>query len=268
MRLGQWPATMRRLLAVAAVASRLADGMSGSRILVIDDEPVILRALRANLAARGYDVTAVQSGEEALDQARACSPDLVILDLMLPDLSGLEVCRALRAESTTPVLVLSGHGEEHIKVRALDLGADDYLTKPFGIDELVARIRALLRRASPAPAGTSMEMIAVGTFVVDADRRQVWHDQAPLDLTRRERDILVYLLRHAGRVVTHRQLLAELWGPEYDGETHYLRVFVNRLRRKIEPDPAHPRVIVTEPGVGYRLVLDRVPAELNRDTNS
>jgi two-component system KDP operon response regulator KdpE len=226
--------------------------MSSPHIVVVDDEPAIRRTLHANLVGRGYDVTTVETGEEAMLQARVQRLDLVILDLMLPGLSGLEVCRMLREQYTMPILVLSGHGEERIKVRALDLGADDYLTKPFGIDELLARVRALLRRQPIAPAAT--DTIQVGAFVVNLDTHQAWRDQVPLDLTRRELEVLVYLLRHAGRIVTHRLLLSEVWGPEYDAETHYLRVFVNRLRRKIEPDPAHPRYIVTEPGVGYRLL--------------
>jgi two-component system KDP operon response regulator KdpE len=239
--------------------------MSGTRILVVDDEPGIGRMLRSNLTARGYDVLVAETGEEALEYAGTQPPDMVILDLMLPGLSGLEVCRALRAESAVPILVLSSHGEEQIKVRALDLGADDYLTKPFGIAELLARVRALLRRKAPAPEHEST--IAEGAFLVDLDTHQVWRDGVLLDLTRRELEVLVYLLRHAGRIVTHRQLLAEVWGPEYDAETQYLWVFINRLRRKIEPEPAHPRYILTEPGVGYRLqpgtatATDRDPAE-------
>lgn len=228
--------------------------MSESRILVVDDEPAIQRVLRGNLTARGYQVTVAQTGEEALGSARLRRPDLVILDLVLPGLSGLDVCRTLRTEGTMPIMVLSGHGEERIKVRALDLGADDYLTKPFGVDELLARVRAILRRKAPATATT--ESVSAGTFVVERDLHQAWHGDTPLDLTPRELDILVYLLRHAGRVVTHRQLLAEIWGPEYDCETQYLRVFVNRLRRKIESEPADPRIILTAPGVGYRLVPD------------
>jgi len=226
--------------------------MSGPHILVVDDEPAIRRALYANLAARGYEVTAVETGEEAMQQAEARRIDLVILDLMLPGLSGLDVCRGLRAMSSVPILVLSGHGEERIKVRALDLGADDYLTKPFGIDELLARVRALLRRRVTIPA--TADTLEVGAFAVDFDTRQARRDDIPLDLTRREFDVLVYLLRHVGRIVIHRLLLAEVWGPEYDSETQYLRVFINRLRRKIEPEPAHPRYILTEPGMGYRLV--------------
>jgi two-component system KDP operon response regulator KdpE len=178
-------------------------------------------------------------------------PDLVILDLLLPGLSGLDVCRALRAASTVPILVLSARGEEQTKVQALDLGADDYLTKPFGMDELLARVRALLRRlGASSTAGT----LQIGALVVDLDARQAWRDGQALDLTPREFDVLAYLMRHAGKVVTHRRLLAEVWGPQYKDETQYLRVFVNRLRAKIGDDPAHPRYIATEPGVGYRVL--------------
>jgi two-component system KDP operon response regulator KdpE len=225
--------------------------MSGARILVVDDEPALRRTLQANLGARGYDVAAVETGEAALQQVGVQMPDLVILDLMLPGLSGLDVCRALRAASAVPILVLSARGEEQTKVQALDLGADDYLTKPFGMDELLARVRALLRRlGATSTAGT----LQIGALVVDLDARHVWRDGQALDLTPREFDVLAYLMRHAGKVVTHRRLLAEVWGPQYKGETQYLRVFVNRLRAKIGDDPAHPRYIATEPGVGYRVL--------------
>jgi two-component system, OmpR family, KDP operon response regulator KdpE len=225
--------------------------MSGARILVVDDEPALRRTLQANLGARGYDVTAVETGEAALQQAGVQLPDLVILDLMLPGLSGLDVCRALRAASAVPILVLSARGEEQTKVQALDLGADDYLTKPFGMDELLARVRALLRRlGATSTAGT----LQIGALVIDLDARQVWRDGQALDLTPREFNVLAYLIRHAGKVVTHRLLLAEVWGPQYKCETQYLRVFINRLRAKIGDDPAHPRYIATEPGVGYRVL--------------
>jgi two-component system KDP operon response regulator KdpE len=225
--------------------------MSGARILVVDDEPALRRTLQANLGARGYDVTAVETGEAALQQAGVQMPDLVILDLLLPGLSGLDVCRALRATSEVPILVLSARGEEQTKVQALDLGADDYLTKPFGMDELLARVRALLRRlGATSTAGT----LQIGALAVDLDARQVWRDGRALDLTPREFDVLAFLMRHAGKVVTHRLLLAEVWGPQYKCETQYLRVFINRLRAKIGDDPAHPRYIATEPGVGYRVL--------------
>lgn len=226
--------------------------MSGTRILVVDDEPAIRRTLRTNLTVRGYDVALAETGEDALAQAATRIPNLVILDLMLPGLSGLDVLRSLRAESAVPILVLSARGEEQTKVRALDIGADDYLTKPFGMDELLARVRALLRR--PATVTSSAGTLRLGTLIVDQDTRQAWRSDTRLDLTPREFDVLAYLMRNAGRVVTHRLLLAEVWGPDYAAETQYLRVFINRLRRKIEDDPAHPRTIVTEPGVGYRLL--------------
>jgi two-component system KDP operon response regulator KdpE len=223
----------------------------GTLILVVDDEPAIRRTLHTNLTARGYDVNAVETGEEALRRIEESPPDLVLLDLMLPGMSGLDVCRAIRAESSVPILVLSARGEERAKVRALDLGADDYVTKPFGMDELLARMRALLRRTP----GTTVETgtVRAGNLCIDLDTRRAYRDDAPVDLTARELDVLIYLMRHAGKVVTHRMLLAEVWGSEYGRETQYLRVFVSRLRRKIEDDPVHPTHILTEPGIGYRL---------------
>lgn len=223
------------------------------RILVVDDEPAIQRALRVNLKASGFDVAAVETGEQALDYAAENSPNLVILDLMLPGLSGLDVCQRLRAESSLPILVLSARGEERTKVRALDLGADDYLTKPFGMEELLARVRALLRRP-PADVSGEQGRLEVGDLFLDLDTRQVNRGAGRLDLTSREFDVLAYLMRHTGKIVTHRLLLSEVWGPEYRDETHYLHVFISRLRQKIEQDPAHPRYIVTDPGVGYRLL--------------
>jgi two-component system KDP operon response regulator KdpE len=225
--------------------------VSGPRILVVDDEPAILRTLRSNLLARGYQVTTVENGEEALQRAAEQHPDLVILDLMLPGLSGIEVAEALRARSGAPILVLSARGEEQTKVRALDLGADDYLTKPFGIDELLARVRALLRRT---PSGETRDgTVQVGDLTLDLPAHEIRRKGTHLDLTPREFDVLSYLMRNSGKVVTHRLLLQNVWGPEYGAETQYLRVFINRLRQKIEDDPAHPRHILTEPGVGYRL---------------
>lgn len=223
----------------------------GTHILVVDDEPAIRRTLQTNLTARGYEVNAVETGEEALRRMAESPPDLVLLDLMLPGMSGLDVCRAIRAESSIPILVLSARGEERAKVRALDLGADDYVTKPFGMDELLARARALLRRTP----GTTVESgtLRAGNLSIDLDIRRAYRDGTLLDLTAREFDVLTYLMRHAGKIVTHRMLLAEVWGSEYRHETQYLRVFVSRLRHKIEHDPVHPTHILTEPGVGYRL---------------
>jgi two-component system, OmpR family, KDP operon response regulator KdpE len=225
--------------------------MGAAQILVVDDEPAILRTLRSNLAARGYEVVTAETGEEAMRSASTEPPDLVILDLMLPGLSGLEVCEALRADLNCPILVLSAHGEERLKVRALDLGADDYLTKPFGMGELLARVRALLRRQPSMPDKASV--LTVGEFHVDLNTHQATCAGTPLNLTRRELEVLSFLLRHAGRVVTHTMLLEDVWGPEYEAETQYVRVFINRLRQRIEDDPSHPRHILTVPGVGYRL---------------
>ncbi len=206
----------------------------GARILVVDDEPQLLRSLRTTLAAHGYDVQTASSGEEALGLVAARAPDLVVLDLVLPGLSGIEVCHRLRARSSLPILVLSARGDERDKVLALDVGADDYLTKPFGVNELLARIRAALRRA----AGAHGEVTLGGAVV---------------RLTPTEFDLLKTLATHVGRVLTHGYLLGAVWGPEYAGESQVLRVFIGQLRRKIEDNPSLPRRIVTEPGVGYRL---------------
>lgn len=225
---------------------------AATRILVIDDDPAILRTLSTNLRARGYDVSAVETGEEGVHRFEEGGCDLVILDLMLPGLSGLDVCRTIRSESSAPILVLSARGEERTKVRALDLGADDYLTKPFGMDELLARVRAVLRR--PADSLKASGPIRVGPLVLDAEARQAWKGDASLDLTPREFDVLAFMMQNSGKVVTHRLLLTQVWGPEYGDETQYLRVFINRLRHKVEDDRSHPRFLVTEPGVGYRMV--------------
>ncbi len=227
--------------------------MSGQRILVVDDEPAVRRALRANLAARGYDVRAAETGEEALKDFDEGRTDLLVLDLMLPGISGIDVCQAIRAVSSVPILVLSARGEEQSKVQALDLGADDYLTKPFGIDELLARVRALLRR-SPTGKNAIDGILQAGPLALNTQTHQVQRDGVALELTPREFDVLAYLMVHRGRIVTHRVLLQQVWGAAYERETQYLRVFINRLRRKIEVDPAHPQYILTEPGVGYRLI--------------
>jgi two-component system KDP operon response regulator KdpE len=223
-----------------------------TRVLVVDDDPAIGRALQRNLVARGYEVWVSESGTDALQAKDDHAPDLIILDLMLPDLSGIDVCRAIRRESAVPILVLSAKGEQQTKVQALDLGADDYLTKPFGMDELLARMRALLRRLPELPR--ERDEFVSGRLRMVMSKRQAWLDEAAIELTAREFDVLAYLMRNEGKVVTHRQLLAAVWGPEYFGETQYLRVFINRVRRKLEDDAAHPKYIVTDPGIGYRLV--------------
>ena len=223
--------------------------MSGPRVLVVDDEPQIRRALRVGLAGRGYDVQLAATGEEALDLAAVAPPSVVILDLMLPGMSGLEVCRALREWSQVPIIVLSAKGEERDKVEALDLGADDYLTKPFGMDELLARIRVALRRVADAPASPVLEH---GDLRLDQAARLVTVGGREVHLTPTEYEMLRYLMANAGKVLTHRTLLRAIWGPGYEDGTQTLRFFIVQLRRKIEPDPSRPTYIRTEPGVGYR----------------
>lgn len=222
--------------------------MAGARILVVDDEPQIRRALTHTLEASGFAVRAVATGEEALSALR-WRPDVILLDLMLPDLDGLEVTQRIRAQMATPILVLSAHGEERQKVLALDQGADDYITKPFGTEELLARIRVALRHAAGQPAAPIVE---AGSLRVDLERRVVTLDGAEVHLTPTEYEVLKYLAVHAGKVITHRMLLQQVWGPEYVEETQYVHVFMSQLRRKIEPQPARPQFILTEPGVGYR----------------
>jgi two-component system, OmpR family, KDP operon response regulator KdpE len=227
--------------------------MSGARVLVIDDEPQIQRAIRTALAGHGYGVIGAETGEEGLTLFAERRPDIVLLDLMLPGIDGLEVCRRIREVSSTPIIVLSARGEERDKVAALDLGADDYLTKPFGVEELLARIRVALRHA----AGAALEpVVVIGGLTVDLGRRLVTRDGAEIHLTPTEYDVLKYLAQHADRVITHRTLLSAVWGAEYSDQTPMLRVFIKQLRRKVEADPADPRLIVTEPGIGYRLRRD------------
>lgn len=234
--------------------------MTGARILVVDDEVHVLRLLRRTLEAHGYAVEAVETGEEALDAAARRPPDVVLLDLMLPDLDGLEVCRKLRDRLEAPIIVLSARGEERTKVTALDLGADDYLTKPFGTAELLARLRVALRHAARSRAGP---VIRAGDLTIDLDRRLVLRGGVQVHLTPKEYEALKYLAQHAGRVITHRALLSTVWGPAYAAESHYVHVLVNQLRRKVEPDPARPRYILTEPGVGYRFTAPEEPGSLS-----
>ena len=219
-------------------------------VLVVDDEPQILRVMRASLPIRGYEVLTASSGEEALNQLGKQVPDLVILDLAMPEMSGLEVCRRIREFSTVPIIILSAKGSESDKVAALDLGADDYVTKPFGMDELLARARAVLRRLS----STNDRVLTVGDVTIDIDERRVVVGGKEIRLTPKEFDVLTYLVKHAGKVVTHRALLQTVWGWQSTDQTEYLRVFINQLRRKIEIDASHPQYIITEPWVGYRFV--------------
>jgi two-component system KDP operon response regulator KdpE len=221
-------------------------------VLVVDDEQAILRALRINLTARGYEVHTASDGSSGLLATAKHRPDAVILDLGLPDIDGTEVIAGIRGWSGTPILVLSARGQEEAKVAALDAGADDYVTKPFGMDELLARLRAAVRRATPAEGDEPT--VTVPDFSVDLAAKRVVAGGAPVRLTPTEWQLLEVLVRHRGRLVTGRQLLREVWGPAYGSETHYLRVYVAQLRRKLEPDPAHPRYLLTETGMGYRFV--------------
>jgi len=222
-----------------------------SRILVVDDEPQITRVLRRSLATHGYEVQVAADGEEALATFSTWPPDLVVTDLSMPNMGGLELCRRLRATSRVPIIVLSVKGEERIKVEALDAGADDYVTKPFGMGELLARVRAALRRG-PTAAESEIQTIDTGDFHVDLETRGITVRGQEVHLTPKEYDLLAYLIRHSGKVLTHRMLLGAVWGGDYVEQTEYLRVFIGQLRKKIEPDPAKPRYIVTEPWIGYR----------------
>ncbi|HET8671741.1 MAG TPA: response regulator transcription factor [Candidatus Saccharimonadales bacterium] len=222
----------------------------GPAILVVDDEPQILRVMRTGLPARGYQVRTASGGEEALEEIRKEMPDLVILDLVMPEMSGLEVCQRMREFTSIPIIVLSAKGSESDKVAALDSGADDYVTKPFGMNELLARVRAVLRR-SPASEGDSA-VLTVGDVIIDSAERRVVIAGKDVKLTPKEFDVLKYLVSNAGKVVTHRKLLQAVWGWQSTDQTEYLRVVINQLRRKIEPNPQHPQYILTEPWVGYR----------------
>lgn len=229
----------------------------GARILVVDDEPQIRRSLQVNLENRGYAVEAVDSGERAMNAFHNRHPDIVILDLIMPGMNGVEVVRRIRQSSTVPVIVLSAIGDEPRKVEALETGADDYMTKPFGMEELLARIRSLLRRA--AGAHSAQPLFVSGELAVNFDRREVLLDNQPVKLTPTEYDLLKYMIEHADKVLTHRMLLQEVWGQAYIDQAQYLRVFVGQLRKKLEKNPTRPRFILTDPGVGYRFCAERDP---------
>ena len=231
----------------------LADHAAGDVILVVDDEPGIVRALTAALQARGHDVLAAATGAEALHAAATGGPAVVILDLGLPDIDGIEVCRRVREWSDVPIIVLTAEGAEARKVEALDHGADDYVTKPFSTPELLARVGVALRHRRLRTGGTEDSVLTVGDLRVDIAHHRATVGERPLDLTPKEFAFLVTLARHPGRVITHQFLLREVWGPAYKTETQYLRVYASQLRKKLQDDPAHP-YLVTEPGVGYRLV--------------
>jgi len=224
------------------------------RILLIEDELPIRRFVRATLTSNGYEAIEAVNGHDGLLQTAAQRPDVLLLDLGLPDMDGLEVTRQVRAWSQVPIVVLSARGQESDKIAALDAGADDYLTKPFGVGELLARIRVTLRRATRGEAGDAL--FALGELRADLARRQVWLGEREVHLTPIEYKLLTVLIQHAGKVLTHRQLLQAVWGPSYADESAYLRVYMSQLRHKLEATPARPRYLVTEPGVGYRLRLE------------
>jgi two-component system KDP operon response regulator KdpE len=224
---------------------------AGAHVLVVDDEPQILRGLRVVLRSAGFQVSQAATKREALDAIAVRPPDVIILDLVLPDGNGVEVCEEVRTWSTLPIIVLSAVGDEREKVRALDAGADDYVTKPFGTDELTARIRAALRRRDTGDGADAL--VRVGAVTIDLAARRVTRDGAEVHLTPIEFDLLRVLAVHRGKLVTHTRLLREVWGPGYGEETHYLRVHVAHIRRKLERDPARPEVLLTDAGGGYRL---------------
>jgi two-component system KDP operon response regulator KdpE len=229
-----------------------------TRVLVVDDEPSILRALRINLTAREYDVITAADGTTGLAAVARDHPDVIILDLGLPDMDGTDVIHGVRGWSTTPIIVLSAWGQEEQKVAALDAGADDYVTKPFGMNELLARLRAAARRAAPAP---DEAVLSTPHFTIDLAAKQVLRgDGVPVRLTPTEWQILEILTRNQGKLVTQRQLLHEVWGPAYQTESNYLRVYLAQLRRKLEPEPATPRYLLTEPGMGYRFQSANTPS--------
>ncbi len=232
--------------------------MSGAKILVVDDEPQIRRMMRATLTSSGYQVDEAKTGEEALEKFRAFLPDLILLDLNMPGMGGLEACRSMRDGSEVPIIILTVRNTEKEKVEALDAGADDYVSKPFGMQELMARIRAALRRAPSSPQ-SGPHGFSSDDLEIDFDQRRVRVREKSVRLTPKEFELLRHLVAHGGRPVPHRELLQAVWGPDYGDETDYLRVFINHLRRKIEPDPSRPKYVLTEPWLGYRFAIPEEP---------
>ncbi len=230
--------------------------MSAPHILVIDDEPQILRALHTILTEKDFKVTTASRGEEGLALAAANLPELIILDLGLPDMDGIEVCARLREWTDCPIIVLSVRDTEREKVAALDKGADDYLTKPFGIEELLARVRVALRHSSRTQQGAQSSTVKAGRLLVDLAWHTVTRDGEEVKLTGTEFNLLAYLAANRGRVLTHKSILTHVWGPEDADHTEYLRVYMRQLRKKLEVDPEHPQIIITEPGIGYRFLAD------------
>ncbi|AIG74810.1 Fis family transcriptional regulator [Amycolatopsis sp. MJM2582] len=231
-----------------------ADNASAT-VLVVDDEPQIVRALRINLSARGYKVITAHDGTAALKAVAETKPDVVVLDLGLPDLDGTEVIAGLRGWTTVPIIVLSARGDSADKVQALDAGADDYVTKPFGMDELLARLRAAVRRSATSSVDGADAVVDTGSFRIDLAAKKVRRDGKEVHLTKTEWGVLELLVRNRGRLVAQKQLLHEVWGPTYETESHYLRVYLAQLRRKLEPEPSRPRHLLTEPGMGYRFEM-------------
>jgi two-component system KDP operon response regulator KdpE len=228
------------------------EAMETSKVLVVDDEPQITRVLRTVLSSHGYQVRTAAEGESALANFKEWLPELVITDLYMPHMDGVELCRRIREVSTVPIIVLSVKGEERTKVEALDSGADDYVTKPFGIDELMARVRAALRRRGSGGGSEEIASFDAGDFRIDMDARRVHTQGREVRLTPKEFDLFVYMARHPNRVLTHAALLEAVWGQASQEQPEYLRVFMGQLRKKLEPDPSNPRYLVTEPWVGYR----------------
>jgi two-component system KDP operon response regulator KdpE len=227
--------------------------LSVTKALIVDDEPQARRVLRTALISRGFEVTDARSGEEALLSLRDEAPDVILLDLKMPGIGGLEACRLIRERSEIPIMIVSGTKAEHEKVEALESGADDYVTKPLGIEELVARIHAVTRRPY---IGVHSRTLRLESVEIDLESHEVKRGDAVSHLTYKEFRLLRYFLQNAGKVVSHRRLLQAVWGPDYGNEVEYLRVFINQLRKKIEPDPAHPKYILTEPSSGYRFAPD------------
>ena len=223
--------------------------MDSTRVLVVDDEPQARRVLRTALIAHGFEVTDARSGEEALIRLRGEAPEVVLLDLKMPGIGGLETCRLIRESSEVPIMIVSARKSEREKVEALESGADDYVTKPLGIEELVARIHAVMRRPSVA---SHSRVVKLDSVEIDLESHEVKRDGATIHLTSKEFKLLYYFIQNAGKVISHRRILQAVWGPDYGNEVEYLRVFINQLRKKIEPDPSHPRYILTEPSSGYR----------------
>jgi two-component system, OmpR family, KDP operon response regulator KdpE len=228
--------------------------MSMGHILVVDDEPQIRRVMRVTLVAQGYEVSDARTGDDALDLIRSDKYDLVLLDINMPGISGIETCREIRAGAALPIIMITVRDGERDKVQALDAGADGYVTKPFNLPELLARIRAMLRRTG-FPAGMDAKHLQLGDIEIDFESRKIIVGDKQIRLTAKEFDLLFYLAAHANKTITHRELLQEVWGPDYGNEQEYLRVFVNRLRKKIESSPSEPKFLLTEPWVGYRLEL-------------